>query len=276
MPPEHPAFRPTLLMPSKNQNVLIAPYARALPAPIFFRSAPMPDDGLYPAHTHPWGEFVYAVSGVVEVRFEGGHYLVPPQYGIWLPPDIKHLGQNRRAAWHSSVYVDAGLCGNLPEHATALLVTPLVREMMEYLRQHPPAIPSPEREQRFLQVLIELLADAEQVGTYLPTSNDPIIQKILSFLESAPGDASSLAELANYANTSERTLIRRCRQSLGMSLVEWRQRLRVVKSMQSLEEGNTVENIALDLGYASSSAFIAMFRRLTGETPDEYRKRTRV
>ncbi|WP_369700276.1 hypothetical protein [Halomonas sp. I5-271120] len=28
----------------------------------------------------------------------------------------------------------------------------------------------------------------------------------------------------------------------------------------------------MGIGYASISAFIAMFRRLTGETPDEYRR----
>jgi AraC-like DNA-binding protein len=33
-----------------------------------------------------------------------------------------------------------------------------------------------------------------------------------------------------------------------------------------------VETIALDLGYGSASAFIAMFKRLAGTTPDEYRK----
>lgn len=263
-------------MSKKSQQVLVAPYASALPAPIFFRSAPMPEDGLYPAHNHPWGEFVYAVNGVIEVRFEGGHYLVPPQYGIWLPPNIHHLGQNRRAAWHSSVYVGAELCTNLPAHVTALSVTPLIREMMEHLRQHPPGIPSSEDEQRFLRVLVDMLVRAERVGTYLPTTDDPVIQKVLSLLESNPGDSRPLAELAHYANTSERTLMRRCQQSLGMSLAEWRQRLRVVKAMHLLAEGCTVETIALDLGYASSSAFITMFRRLTGETPDEYRKRTHM
>ncbi|WP_231902214.1 helix-turn-helix domain-containing protein [Neptuniibacter pectenicola] len=39
-----------------------------------------------------------------------------------------------------------------------------------------------------------------------------------------------------------------------------------------LQEGATVENVALDLGYSTASAFIAMFKRLLGTTPDEYRK----
>ncbi|WP_255365434.1 helix-turn-helix domain-containing protein [Collimonas sp. OK242] len=47
----------------------------------------------------------------------------------------------------------------------------------------------------------------------------------------------------------------------------------MVEAMPLLAEGRTVESIALEFGYSSSSTFIAMFRRLTGETPDEYRKR---
>ena len=57
-----------------------------------------------------------------------------------------------------------------------------------------------------------------------------------------------------------------------MTLAEWRQRLRVVKAMPLLQSGETVENIAQDLGYASASAFIAMFRKRMGVTPDEYRR----
>ncbi|WP_229803105.1 helix-turn-helix domain-containing protein [Litchfieldella qijiaojingensis] len=35
-----------------------------------------------------------------------------------------------------------------------------------------------------------------------------------------------------------------------------------------------MESIAMILGYSSASAFIAMFRRLTHMTPDEYRRDT--
>jgi AraC-like DNA-binding protein len=66
--------------------------------------------------------------------------------------------------------------------------------------------------------------------------------------------------------------MRRCQRDLGMSLAQWRQRLRVVKAMALLETGQTVETIALDLGYGSASAFISMFKRLAGATPDEFRK----
>lgn len=260
-------------MNQKKRQVLVAPYSTSLPAPIVFRSAAMPPSGIYPDHSHPWGEFVFAVRGVVEVRYAGGQFMVPPQYGIWLPPNIGHLGQNRQPAWHSAVYVDAALCAPLPREVTALAVTPLIRELLEHLRRQPPQVAPAAEEGRLLQVLVDLLARAERIGSYLPMSDHPVVQQVLDILERNPGDNRTLAELAAGANTSERTLARRSQSELGMTLAEWRQRLRIIKATPLLAAGRTVESIALDLGYASSSAFITMFRRLTGETPDEYRQR---
>ncbi|WP_392565007.1 AraC family transcriptional regulator [Orbus wheelerorum] len=84
-------------------------------------------------------------------------------------------------------------------------------------------------------------------------------------------DDKSLKQLAKIVNTTERTLMRRAIKSLGMSLMEWKLRLRVVKATAMLNQGFSVERTALELGYSSSSAFISMFRKLMGVTPGEFR-----
>lgn len=43
-------------------------------------------------------------------------------------------------------------------------------------------------------------------------------------------------------------------------------------AMTMLNQGKTIESIAFDLGYASASAFIYMFKRWMGFTPDQFRK----
>jgi AraC-like DNA-binding protein len=45
-----------------------------------------------------------------------------------------------------------------------------------------------------------------------------------------------------------------------------------MKAMTMLNEGRKVESIALDLGYANSTAFINMFKRWMNLTPDQFRK----
>jgi AraC-like DNA-binding protein len=160
----------------------------------------------------------------------------------------------------------------LPQQVCALTVSPLLNGLLEHLRQTPPAQAQGAPHERLLQVLLDQLEAAPATGSYLPTSTDPLLAPVLQALEAAPGDARSVAEWAALVHTTERTLMRRCQSQLGMTLAEWRQRLRAVKAMALLEAGGKVEHIAQDLGYASTSAFIGMFRRLTGTTPDGYRK----
>ena len=116
------------------------------------------------------------------------------------------------------------------------------------------------------------LAAAPRQGTYLPTSEDPLLRPILTALEASPDDPRTLSQWAQRVHTTERTLVRRCQRDLGMSFGEWRQRLRVVRALALLEAGRSVEAIALDLGYGSSSAFIAMFHRMTGTSPHKLRR----
>lgn len=260
-----PILRPKLEVPLNT---------RELPAPVLFRSAHVPAEGLYPLHRHAWGEFVYSFSGVMEVKVAGQHFLAPPQYGIWLPPEVEHVGLNRREVHHCSLYVATAGCAELPAMPCALTVTALVRAMLDHLRQQPSTLTPSAQEQRLMQALTDQLALAPCATSYLPHSDDALLGPVLNALASDPADNRSLAQWASIAHTTERTLVRRCQRDLGMSFVEWRQRLRVVRALARLQAGDKVESIALDLGYGSASAFIAMFRRLMHVTPDEFRKST--
>lgn len=254
--------------------LLEAPYRDRLPASLVFRTAEMPARARYPRHRHAWGEFVYAHRGVMDVQIGARHCLAPPQHGIWLPPQVEHRGLNRGDATHSSLYVAAELCAGLPAEACAMAVGPLARALLDDLRTDPPAQPPRPEDTRRLQVLVDQLRRATPIGSWLPRSADPALGTVLQWLEADPADPRPLAALAAAVGSTERTLSRRCRRDLGMGFAEWRQRLAVVKALPRLAAGEKVEAIALDLGYAGASAFIAMFRRLTGATPDAHRRRT--
>lgn len=270
MPPIRHAL--PALMATRPRQLRAPPFADTLPAPIWFRADDLPSDTEYPRHRHAWGEFVYAYSGVMELMLADRHLMAPPQYGVWLPAQVEHVGLNRHAASHCSLYVSEALCAALPREACALTVSPLVRVLLEHLRRHAHAAPPTAEEARLLQVLVDQLALAPRAGSYLPGSEDPVLAPVLRALDANPGDARSLAELAQAFHTTERTLLRRCRRELGMSFSEWRQRLRVVKALPRLQAGLKVEAVALELGYAGASAFITMFKRLMGMTPDEFRR----
>lgn len=226
---------------------------------------------VYPLHGHAWGEFIYAFNGVMEVNLDQVDYITPPPYGIWLPPNLEHSGLNRTAVSHATLYIHESLCEQMPAQAGILLTLPLVSALLLHLKQHPDPQDSAEH-LRLLQVLLDQLKQAKRVGSYLPHSDHPNLKSILDYLHQNPADNSTLKDLAEQYHLTERTLARYCQKELGMSLNEWRQRLKVMKAMSMLNAGKKVESIAFDLGYANASAFINMFKRWMLCTPDQFRK----
>ena len=71
---------------------------------------------------------------------------------------------------------------------------------------------------------------------------------------------------------SPRTLIRRIKDETGMSFREFRRQTRILAALEHLSLGESVTNVALDVGFDSPSAFIQAFRSVTGQTPGRYMK----
>jgi len=247
---------------------------QALPQPIFHQLRSMPEDTVYPSHQHPWGEFVYSFSGVLEMQAEGKVFRVPPSFGLWHPPGSTHHGSNRHASYHCSLYIDRELATQrgMPEKTCALMVNPMLQAMLNHLRLNPPQPPYSREDNKLLDVILDQLVITPSAGSYLPDSKDLILIKVLRYLRDNPSSNCSLKTLAHQFGTTERTLARKAQRDLGMPLSEWRQRLKVMLAVPMLQEGISVESVALDLGYSTASSFIAMFRRLLDTTPDEYRK----
>jgi AraC-like DNA-binding protein len=72
------------------------------------------------------------------------------------------------------------------------------------------------------------------------------------------------------AAASRRTLERIFRDETAMSLGQWLRRQKLLHALRRLAARENVNAIALELGYSSPSAFIAMFRRELGQTPKRY------
>jgi AraC-like DNA-binding protein len=81
---------------------------------------------------------------------------------------------------------------------------------------------------------------------------------------------SDLDTAAAEAGMSRRTFTRLFRAQSGVSFGEWRQQVCLLAAIERLSMGQPVTHVALDLGYASPSAFAAAFRRVLGETPSQY------
>lgn len=97
------------------------------------------------------------------------------------------------------------------------------------------------------------------------------IQVWLSTHYSKPGIIQLMIEKSGL---KERSFKRRFRKATGMSPIEYIHTLRVEEAKYMLESGEqSIEMIAMELGYEDASFFRRLFRRRVGMTPSDYRKR---
>lgn len=249
------------------------PLGKSLPHSLVFRTMRLKEVTSYPNESHDWGEFVFSFSGVIELTVGARTYLTPPHYGLWLPPQTEHGASTRSEACYCVLDIAANLCDRLPTQVCTLAVGPIIKAILGDLMARQVDYARDDDDERLMLVLVDQMRRAPRQDTYLPNSEDRALGQVLAALRQQPSDNRPLGAWANAVHSTERTLSRRCQRDLGMSFMEWRQRLRLVRALSMLEEGLPVQTVALELGYSTSSAFIAMFHRLMGATPDEFRKR---
>ncbi|MBD2779954.1 AraC family transcriptional regulator [Xenorhabdus szentirmaii] len=223
-------------------------------------------------HSHPFGQLIYVLSGVMETQVGNQRFLAPPEFCIWIPQNAAHSSYNKKTLRFWIIDIAPQWNENLPQQPCLIRLSHIFNTIMADFFERKIRQPETEKDRRLAQILIDQLEISPRQCTYLPSSKDKLLAPILQSLERNPADNMSLSEWAKKRYTSERTLSRRCQQELGMSFIEWRQRLRFLHAISLLEQGKNVYEIAFDVGYSSSSAFIAMFQQLSGTTPVRFRK----
>jgi AraC-like DNA-binding protein len=86
-----------------------------------------------------------------------------------------------------------------------------------------------------------------------------------------PSDPAELAVIARASGASPRTLQRLFLDETGFGFSDWRLRLRLLHAATLLGDGASVTEAGLEAGYASTSAFIAAFKKQLGRTPARMR-----
>jgi AraC-like DNA-binding protein len=100
--------------------------------------------------------------------------------------------------------------------------------------------------------------------------SDRRLVPIAQALTAHPEDPRTLSDWGRSVGASERTLARLFRADTGLSFRLWRQQARLLEALRRLADREPVTTVALDLGYDSPSAFIAMFKCTLGTTPGHY------
>ncbi|WP_045681072.1 AraC family transcriptional regulator [Martelella endophytica] len=227
-------------------------------------------DKARPAHSHPRGQLLWPVSGILLVRSGESRWLVPPSHAVWIPGDIVHEVLIETDVTASFIYVDPSVPQVRGAGCEVLHMTPLMRQLILRFRALADDGIADDRLQRLAFVIIDELSTLPTAPLSLPAGEDARLKRVTALLLARPEDRSGLEALARFAGAGPRTLERLFLRETGLSFSEWRNRLRLMEAVNHLSRGKSSAEIAGLLGYSSPSAFVAAFRRSLGMPPQSY------
>lgn len=224
------------------------------------------------AHHHRSGQLLGLLDGAISVRTDRGLWVLPPTRAAWIPPSYLHAARSHGPFDGWSVYVSLEACAGLPLQPRVIEVSALLRESI--LRAASWRFgPLHGSEPHIAAIILDEIANSVEDRFGLPMPRDARLLRVADALVTDPADARTLAQWADWAHLSARTLSRRFVDETGMSFSDWRQRARMCRALELLVADMPVTAVALALGYDSTSAFIALFRRTFGTTPGRYLNR---
>jgi AraC-like DNA-binding protein len=221
-------------------------------------------------HDPCWHLLGFAIRGHLEVITDDARRLVPTDHAVWIPAGVQVTTVMRAPISVRSIFVAARLAPRATAMRT-IVVEPLLRELILHATRLGALDRGVPAQARMTSVLLDQLAAAPDVAYELNSPRDPRARRFAELVTKAPGDERSIAELARVAGTSLRTLERCYLNETGLAVGEWRRRVRLFHALHRLQRGHSVTEVALESGYATSSAFGVAFRKQFGHAPGKAR-----
>jgi len=240
-----------------------------LPSPVTALAFELNHGHLIPEHLHPEDQLVYACRGVMTVRTTAGTWVVPAQRAVWIPARTPHSIVISGGVSMRTVYLRPGMV-KLPRACGVVNVSPLLQHLIRHLCTHERLSRRSRIHANLINVFIDQLETVAAVPLQLPAPSDARAARVAATLLHNSGCAHSLAAACKQAGASRRTIERLFQEETHLTLGKWRQQLRLMRSLQLLAAGEKIAHAALEAGYSTPSAFIAMFKKALGTTPRRY------
>ncbi|HEV7507011.1 MAG TPA: helix-turn-helix transcriptional regulator [Thermoanaerobaculia bacterium] len=219
-----------------------------------------------------WGQLLFAERGMLTVHTAAGLWVVPVHQAVWVPAGMRHSVEVAGGVAMRSLYVHPTVRG-LPATCRVIEISPLLREILRRAMRLTTLDRRVAAQRHLLDVLLDELTVLPLVPLDLPIPHDPRGVRAAEWIRAEPAAPHTLAEVARASAASARTLERLFRSETGLPFGVWRQRARLLRALQLLAGGDTVAGVANAVGYESTSAFVAAFRRALGTTPGRYFKK---
>ncbi|KAA6440627.1 helix-turn-helix domain-containing protein [Dyadobacter flavalbus] len=116
-------------------------------------------------------------------------------------------------------------------------------------------------------------------GTFTPLQNhgDGLVNMAQQKIETAYQEGRTIEELIQDIPASRRNVVRRFKQAIGLTPIEYLQKTRIEAAKKLLEQTDqSVLEVMLNSGYNDLKSFRQLFKKSTGVTPKEYRDKFNI
>jgi len=222
----------------------------------------------------PFHYLLYAEQGAMTFEADGKRWTLPPARAALIAagePVRITLLQRVRAC---SVLFAPDFAPPPPAIFSVFEMTPLARELLFALRGVSESDALDPYTEALFQALIAVVWRMSERPTpaVMPVPGTESLRRALAIMQMRLDTDLRFDELAADVAMSPRSLARRFMGEIGMTWREAQRRLRMIRAIEMMAEGERgVADVALSVGYSSLSAFNAAFRSFTGQTPREFR-----
>jgi transcriptional regulator GlxA family with amidase domain len=202
------------------------------------------------------GTFVFAQAGLLEARQATTIW--------WLRHPFQKRFPNTRLDMHRMVVQDANIITSGAALAQSDLLLHIIAKQGGAQLAHTCA--------RYL-MLDERASQGSYAMVQQQALQNPQLRQAEQWLRTRLHKPVRITELAAALNLTPRTLARRFEQALGLTPLQFVQRLRIEHALYLLQSSSqTLEAIALQVGYAEPNALRRLLVRELGVTPAQFRR----
>jgi AraC-like DNA-binding protein len=242
--------------------------------PVRSRARSLAMDAHIEPHQHPWAQFTYCASGLMQFTVTQGEvqttYIVPPTRAVWIPPRVQHHVVVLEAAELRTVDLHPCVTPADWSDCRVLVVSKLLRELVHALEDSVPG----SRDDAIMALAVDEMAHAttQALGVPMPhpEHGDKRLRALCESVLRDPAEKAQLRDWVAHVGASERTVARLFRDELGTNFQQWRQQAILAHALPLLARGMPIGQVAAASGYASDSAFSAMFKLAMGKAPSHF------
>lgn len=228
------------------------------------------DGHTIPPHCHQRGQLISSATGVIVLTTAVGTWVMPPQRGLWIPAGTEHQVRAVGVINTQSLFFEPDAVPEMPASCQVVGISPFMRSLLTEALDLPLEYELGGRAGALMALIHHEMRQLPILSLSLPyPTHEPLAARCRQFAQH-PHIHETIDDWSGALGMSRRAFTRLFKQETGLSFMAWRQQACLMFAMPRLVVGESVTNVALDLGYENPASFTMMFKRTFGSPPLAY------